>query len=724
MDGRRRRRGGSPGLSYGDSAGIAGNRSAILCAIHGHYKEALAALPLEAMAALAPCLVAAGVCFGFADPVTNIIANTLSFLPYNDGELDPGGGATGNTHCFLPGNGINGEPEPRGARKRKRGTMTKTMAAAMSREEVLSEIVAGDAPSFPEARITTIAERSLEGLITFLTSYFCYLPGWDALRYLCLAKADLLVAVRLIELDRCYRNKDEFCINSYATKTALKYAALSARQPNADGFHTSSLSLAYHLKSIIRTVLADRSCGRLSVEEIQKLSRTLKKPCKHDKWDSHSPMLLADERLRNCNSSDTGGGKVPGGLTISLRAVLIDRIHARYLKAISRLPTQDVRLRYHRSLVKAGYCYGPLDPVTNIIVNTIWYDTVFPPLENLEVDMICTSTLVRVESRSLSGLIELMLTCIPEISKHEAMVYLLKNNMKVKKAIRMASTDGCDTSDWDISAYKAAATASFHPEPEAYVKFVMQSLPLAQSAIKSLLKASDSLSSSEVLQLASLLSPSNCNPAKPLQATLETSVELSNDALEMFVGYKENFVGQQSFFRKRIETALKNKGFLYELHVICGVNERVGSQKSFMDFECPYSHVNFFASLKDGSSLKLFFAEFSNGDDDRSFCCIVSNKSIHVRCCYCEYEGIRIVHPDENYCGGDTDFNKMVCGEHDMSNERIIGGGKLAISKLGICGEDYIYLDPTRDTKLIQGMNLSASRANASWDGIMRTAQT
>ncbi|CAN6243209.1 unnamed protein product [Urochloa humidicola] len=720
MDGRRRR-GGSPDLSYGDSAGIARNRSVILRTIHGCYKEALDLLSLEDKPELAPRLLAAGVCFGFADPVTNIIANTICFLPdpENEGQPEPDG-ATDNTLSSLPGN--NGESEPGGAKKRKRKMMTKAKAAAMSREEVLSDIVAaGAAASSPEARIT-IAERSLEGLITFLTSYFCHLPAWDALRYLCLAKADLLVAVRLVELDRCYRNKDEFCINSYATNTALKYAALSARQPNVDNFRTSSLSLAYRLKSITQTVLAARSC-RLSVEGINKLSRTLKKPCKHDKWDNHSPMLLADERLRNCNSDASGEKKVPGGLTISLRAVLIDRIHARYLKAISQLPTQDVRVRYHRGLVKAGYCYGPFDPVANIIVNTIWFDTVFPPLENLEVDMICTSTLVRVESRSLSGLIDLLVTCIPEISEHDAMVYLLKNNMKVKKVIRMARAEGCDISDWDISAYKAAATASFHPEPEAYVEFAMQTLTLVQSAIKSLLKVSDSLSPSKVLQLASLLSPSNCKPAKTLQATSETSVELSNDALEMFMMYKEDFVGQQSFFRKKIKTALRSKGFLYELHVICGVNERVGSQKSFMDFECPYSHVNFFASPKDGSGLKLFFAEFSNGDDDKSFCCIVSNKSTHVRCCYCEYEGIRIVHPGENYCGGDTDFTKMACGEHDMTNERVIGGGKLAISKVGICREDYIYLDPMRDTKLIQGMNLSASRANASWDDIMRTAQ-
>ncbi|XP_062181895.1 uncharacterized protein LOC133886176 [Phragmites australis] len=592
--------------------------------------------------------------------------------------------------------------------------MTKTKESAIAREEVLSEIVAGDAPSPPEVR--TIAERSLEGLITFLTSYFCYLPAWDALRYLCLAKADLLVAVRLIELDRWYHNKDEFHIRSYAVKTALKYAALSARQPNVDDFRTSSFSLASHLNLITQTVLPNRSC-RLSTEEIYWLSGTLKKPLKLKKSDN--PMVLADERVHNCHSH-ASGEKVSGGLTISLRAVLLDRIHAQYLKAVSRLPMQDVRARYHRGLVNAGYCYGPFNPVSNIIVNTIWYDTAFPASDEFEVDMICTSTFVRVESRSLSGLIKLLLACIPEISEHEAMVYLLKNNLKVRKAIRMARMEGCDISSWDVSAYKAAADASFHPELEAYVEFATQSLPLVQSAVKSLLQASNSLSSSKVLQLSMLLSPSNCNPAKPLEAT----IELSNDALEMFARFKEKFISQQTLFRRKVEAALRNKGYFYELRVICVANERVGSQKSFLDFKCPYSHVNFLASPKVGTGLKLFFAELGNDDDDQSFCCIVSNKSIHGRCCFCEYEGTRIVHPVENYCGGDVDFAKMARGEHDITNARIISGGKLAISRVGMCGEDYIYFDPTRDTKLIQGMNQTASRANASWSDIERIAQT
>uniref|UniRef100_A0A0E0ADZ2 PIR2-like helical domain-containing protein n=1 Tax=Oryza glumipatula TaxID=40148 RepID=A0A0E0ADZ2_9ORYZ len=219
MDGRRRS-GGRPDVSYGNSDGIARNRSVILGTIHGYYKEALAVRPLDDLPELAPLLVAAGVCFGFADPTTNIIANTLSFLPPDHS-----------------------------AKKRKRKTKAAPSAAA--------------ARSSSETR--AIAERSLEGLVTFLTSYFRYLPTWDALRYLRLANTDLLVAVRLIELNRgCYNTKEErFQISSYAARAALTCAASSARQPNVDGFIAASFSLASHLEFVTQAVIiADRGLRR------------------------------------------------------------------------------------------------------------------------------------------------------------------------------------------------------------------------------------------------------------------------------------------------------------------------------------------------------------------------------------------------------------------------------------------------------------------------------
>ncbi|EEC66816.1 hypothetical protein OsI_33237 [Oryza sativa Indica Group] len=55
----------------------------------------------------------------------------------------------------------------------------------------------------------------------------------------------------------------------------------------------------------------------------------------------------------------------------------------------------------------AGHCYGPLDPVSNIILNTIWYDAAFPvPKEqHLDLDMIGRWALVRAERYSVAGLV-------------------------------------------------------------------------------------------------------------------------------------------------------------------------------------------------------------------------------------------------------------------------------------------------------------------------------
>ncbi|GJM90314.1 hypothetical protein PR202_ga06581 [Eleusine coracana subsp. coracana] len=248
-------------------------RERILDIIYGHFKEALDALPLEHILTLVPHLLDAGVCFGFADPVTNIIANTIHFIPDEDGEPDPS--------CAKK-------------RKRKRTTKTNALSGARVREEVLSKIIAvSDVPSPPKE--PTIAERSLKGLIIFLTTYFRHLPTPDALRYLCLAGADLLVAVRLIELDRCcLRRKDKFCTNSHATKVALNCAGLSAGLPMVESFLSGMSGLVSHLKSITQTVAAETR-RHLSVQDIYVLSGLLKKPLEFDKSDN--PMGIAALRI-------------------------------------------------------------------------------------------------------------------------------------------------------------------------------------------------------------------------------------------------------------------------------------------------------------------------------------------------------------------------------------------------------------------------------------------
>ncbi|XP_006656863.1 uncharacterized protein LOC102701364 [Oryza brachyantha] len=690
----RRLCGGSDGDSVGPSPsdgsieGMARNRRVILGLMYGYYEEALNALPLGRMPALARRLLHAGVCFGLADPVTNIIANTLRFVP-DDESGDP---AT--------------RPESDGARKRKR-----KRGARGARGQVLSKIVAGDGPYPPEA--PTIAERSLEGLTTFLTSYYRYLPTWDGLRYLCLARADLLAAVRLIEADRCHRRRDGFHIRSHAVHAALRCAALSARLPNVDAFLTASAVLASPL-TLIHTGNAPRH-RRLSIQDVTRLSGLLEEPPNLN--SSSNPMDAAATR---CHHYDMKKKAAPT-LRPSLWGLLLDRIHAAYLKAISRMPMRDFRSCYHHGLLRAGYCYGPFDPISNIIVNTIWYDTAFPAPEAYELDMICTPVLVRIESRSLVGLISLMLVCVSGLSEHEAMVYLLKSDLELPRAIQMAGHNGCDTSSWDATAYKAAADASYHPEVEAYVQFAMESLPMVRSAVTELL-STRTLSSSKIRNLCKLLSSSMNYPYK----SLEPADELTEDALKMASSYKENYFSEQNFVRKKVEATLQSYEQAkeqYELRFICTVNKCVG-RKSFRDSKHPYSHVNFWASAKHGANLTLFFAQVSNDDEDKqddwSFCQPVLSLSTNARCCYCEFQGTRILHPIQSYCGGAMDFEKMALGTHTMDNEGIISHGKLIACGVGICGEDYIYFDPARDVKFIQAFNRSAWAAKLNWGDEIR----
>ncbi|XP_006652061.2 uncharacterized protein LOC102707021 [Oryza brachyantha] len=629
----------------------------ILEIIHEHYKKALDVLPLD------HCekpLLHSGLCIGFADPVTNIIANTLR----------------------------NADP-----RKRKRRPPT--------RDEVLSKIVAGDGTSPPEAR--TVAERSYYGLRAFLISYFRYLPAWDALRYLYLSRADLLVAVLLIHNHRCCRRP--LRIRSHALTSALKSAAYSSAQPN---LVMDSFALLPRLHKIHRC--------RLSAQDIRCLSRLVHKPLKLKKKSDKAAMDLAARRFHQLDM-DASIAKVPAGrLTESLRGILLDRIHSRYLKVVPRLPMIDLRVRHHRSLLKAGFCYGPFNSITNIIVNTIWYDTMFPPSESFEVDMICT--LQHVESRSLNGLIAFLHASIPDISDHDAMIYLIKSDLNICKVIEMATQEGYTTSVCDDSGYKAAVDASYHPKPEEYLEFVMQVLPQVRSVVRSLLK--DPLSSSSVRRLSTLLSHSSLNSFKP-------AVVLSKDAMKIFSDCKQDFLTQQSFVCRKVKAALQNyeqtTGYCYELCIICGVNDYVGKKRSPGDSRRQFSHANFWASPDNGTSTTLFFAEFSNVEDSehhQPFCYPVPEVSTQIRCCYCEYLGIRIVHPTEDSWEGAGDYEKIASSEHKLTNQAIISSGKLKDNIMGNFADDYLYLDRAWDIKLIQDMNYAAWLRNLDGNELMR----
>ena len=104
---------------------------------------------------------------------------------------------------------------------------------------------------------------------------------------------------------------------------------------------------------------------------------------------------------------------------------LLETVHSLYLQALARLPAGELCSRFHRSQLRAGHCYGPLDPVSNIIVNTIWYDAEFPRTPELELDMVSTRSLHRIEARSMYGLVSFLCTRYNHLDFHHATRCLL-----------------------------------------------------------------------------------------------------------------------------------------------------------------------------------------------------------------------------------------------------------------------------------------------------------
>uniref|UniRef100_A0A0E0QY67 PIR2-like helical domain-containing protein n=1 Tax=Oryza rufipogon TaxID=4529 RepID=A0A0E0QY67_ORYRU len=315
----------------------------------------LSASPVDEKPELLPAVLDGGFCFGPLDPVSNIITNAIRHL--TTGE-DSGADVD--------------EIEMR------RGLKTK-------------------------------ARGSLKALVGFMTSCFRYLPTLEALNFLCAAEGDLLAAVHLVEAERCM--SCAFDIGSCTARTALRCAAGAAGHRDPSRVASEMLSLfskAYKIASHLLSRTADRlTCSAvehlrhllLEKKAMTKFILVLVPPRLPPELAAFSPLAslgvtVKDERtLERC--------------TKSLQSVLVDKIHGFYLEALALLPQHLLRGRYHRSVVMAGHCYGPLDPVSNIILNTIWYDAAFPvPKEqHLDLDMIGRWALVRAERYSVAGLV-------------------------------------------------------------------------------------------------------------------------------------------------------------------------------------------------------------------------------------------------------------------------------------------------------------------------------
>ncbi|KAE8791706.1 hypothetical protein D1007_33837 [Hordeum vulgare] len=629
------------------------------------YEEAFERLPVhdmpvEAADQLAISMRKGGLCLGLLDPVANIILNTIALLPHDFGYM---------------------------AAKRRR---SKRLAGR--RDSSSSWVVPSSC-----RRVTwrSIAVSSCRALVRFMVGYFGCLSEEQATRYLHWAHADLALAVQLVEHDLRAAHVAPPDPASARTQAAFKYAAICGWHPAPDDLlrlHASPLpkqrlrdaapflnkggrKLTVHHVITIMDLLRYQEGAAVDLQvNLLPSARELVVYCRNLKADEgnldisnttssddfhmvtikverhgyHFAALRSPEDYRSMMSSCLKGAaemhRVVNSCssdaceyTLSLRMRLYDMIHGFYLKVFAMLPSTWLDLIPH--ILYAGHCYGPLDPVSNIITNSILHRLVRPiPWLGSKIkvyDILDTLSMLRVEVRSLEGLIALVrASSKPRCSTQQAMEHL--------------SCKRCDLSQESHTSqqFAAAAAAARHP-------YDVLGSSLAPSLIidlrRMLATSANGRISSESLEQIMCILKETCAPmCGPL---LPYAAKLSKEAKETLLEKRSHYMKMKLFIHAELAQVLKKYAFEHPLEpkyvpsVICGL---VAASESLDRFSY---HVNFVAASESGiADNQLFFADINapfSHPSKPSFCCRLPLTSAG-RCYYRKASARKIVYPDSS----------------------------------------------------------------------------
>jgi hypothetical protein len=453
-----------------------------------------------------------GFCFGLMDPRTNILVNLdTSRYPALATSRDPLLGREGREPSRPAGKGREPSPPAGGGGGRGREHVPPRARGVKRGREPLPLTPAEQV----EAKIAKMAQRSLDGLTAFLTCLFPYLPDAEARKYLDAAGADPLVAALLI-IRR--RNMQFDYYNPLTTRAAfevaLRCAAVAAKHPDPlrfvklwmvmlfeppplEGKGISPVTNSPHgglpIKFIFPALGAIKTAEKTVLDRITLLDVS---------WD------FASTRFELANPEIQASLELLPPARAHMKRMLLAKIHGFYIQALGRLPKVELRSCYHRSMLMGGYCYGPLDPVSNIIVNTIWYEQHFPSGKQFEVSMISTQLLWRIVARSLYGLISFLCTRHQGITPDQAIKCLLVTNVYLPAATRTASLD--DSPDLPLpasfaDAYAAAGAAAFHCSPLAQSEFLTSQIGDAYESFPLNYKDGYPLSSEDIRSICRVL---------------------------------------------------------------------------------------------------------------------------------------------------------------------------------------------------------------------------
>jgi hypothetical protein len=263
----------------------------------------------------------------------------------------------------------------------------------------------------------------------------------------------------------------------------------------------------------------------------------------------------------------------------AVRRRLLDIIHRFYLDAISRLPPAELRRTdgLARGLLVGGHCFGPLHPIHNIVVNSIWYAAAFPlrrpvntdaePDDDDEVRALLSSDgLTRIVHRSLDGLLATLHHLCPSLSTGEALWKLfsagtdltaaiaLANGTSTSSALRVIASEG-------LAAFHVGAEAARHPDPTAFAQFASSVLPAGdvQDDIVHLLLTKQVLATRHINYLSNVLVSSSPHesPRAPLMLSPQVLDRIASQRKQI------NDTGKQNSTYTRMREKKGQKRLIY-----------------------------------------------------------------------------------------------------------------------------------------------------------------
>ncbi|KAM0922804.1 hypothetical protein ACQ4PT_005967 [Festuca glaucescens] len=271
-----------------------------------------------------------------------------------------------------------------------------------------------------------------------------------------------------------------------------------------------------------------------------------------------------------------------------------------------------------------------MDPVSNIIVNSIWYNSHGYPLPGSErskieqySDILDPLSLLRVEVHSLKGLMELAAFADPQLS---VAACALENLCSAKCDIA-TMLPSSSAERFEKHPFHEASMAAGHPLPLQLGELHQQLLLMLVERNKLLSLMTEAQTSGAVLRIddvESILEVVSSRSSWAPAPALVQAPKLCVQALSAVSNQRSCYEKRRSWFRSMLEDILKEYATQhfwepkYTLDFICGVEE---SKRAPPKFHTCY-HVNFMATCELRSQKMLFFAEFWLKDEPKpSFCC-------------------------------------------------------------------------------------------------------